>query len=1116
MKNLSAASFLSVTLIGSAVSGFVSLALIDASIKSVVLLLLAAITCFALTRASAATRHLVWAATMLGLLLMPACALLLPDWRVLPEWLSWENRIEMEESKTQQLSLGSSAAIDAPELVNPSGNATLPRSDVAFSSTIQTYASMPNTSDVVSPTPELNPSSLLYAPIQVRLPASIVIGLWAAGCLVCLFPAIVSFFRLRSLERKCRKNGTLSAKTVSRIKKIACRLGVAVPRILVGPAGTMPMVWSFGRPRILLPSDMNRWSEAKTKAVLLHELIHLRRHDPVVCSLGLIARALNWFNPLAWYAVHRLRMECEQACDDQVLQQGMEASDYAGHLLELSTFVRYESKTLPLAMAMATKPGIETRIASILNESQDRRGVTTARVFAMFAAVSIGVAILASTATRGVKQEKASEHGEQVFDKKDAVENKVDNVIDANERIAVVGEDSVLAGDLFPAGKLTPEISADSKFEMQLRKLLYEVITRKALAQRFINDKVAGKPLKDRADVRKQLKTQTAKIFHQKWMPMQIARMNCDSELELEWKLAEAGRTLSSMLNEFSENTWAQEYLREKLPEPKALEPSDLNDEYKEMRNVVIARVLRESEIWSKWPDDIPGSKDITELEKDSVENEIAVVSDDVAEPQLDKEPSAKQSDVAQAAHKSNQGELTYVDLSLEECIAHALINAQVVRIPNAWQPMDTTHAATSVSPHGLETTSQSDVVDQNGCRIRARGAAREGLDENVAVALKEVDDRRNAFSGNGQDSTKPKTSTTHARPQLVNRIPVVLTRINDDVSVGQYEERVCNLVRDIEFAYWDLYAAYFNRDAARTAMDSAAITYKMTQARFKTVGQAANGEAQARVTFHQFKAQLDATLAGEDKTNEPGLIQREQKLRLLMGWAANEGHLIRPSDKPATGLISFDWESVKKETLTRNIDLRQQAHEIKQRELELMSAKNQAMAEPNQNPIARPSAFEELFGGNIQEGGVRMEFNPNPFGSRRALNDVQNKQLSLAREHRIREAKEIAAINKLSSLWQQVDSLRKQMTDQFQALNAAQTLVEVSQAKFDAGDFGGNPDAAIDNLLRAQQTRSTASQNYTRAVTEYNKSLVEVHAIKGSLLEYNNLKLQDGLPLCP
>ena len=161
--------------------------------------------------------------------------------------------------------------------------------------------------------------------------------------------------------------------------------------------------------------------------------------------------------------------------------------------------------------------------------------------------------------------------------------------------------------------------------------------------------------------------------------------------------------------------------------------------------------------------------------------------------------------------------------------------------------------------------------------------------------------------------------------------------------------------------------------------------------------------------------------------------------------------------------------------------------------------------------PIGRPSAFEELFGGNYQEGGMRMEFNPNPFGSRRALNDVQNKQLSLAREHRILEAKEIAAINKLSSLWQQVDSLHKQMTDQFQALNAAQTLVDVSKAKFDA-DSGGNADAAIDNLVRAQQTRSSASQNYIRAVTEYNKSLVEIHAIKGSLLEYNNIALEEGL----
>ena len=32
------------------------------------------------------------------------------------------------------------------------------------------------------------------------------------------------------------------------------------------------------------------------------------------------------------------------------------------------------------------------------------------------------------------------------------------------------------------------------------------------------------------------------------------------------------------------------------------------------------------------------------------------------------------------------------------------------------------------------------------------------------------------------------------------------------------------------------------------------------------------------------------------------------------------------------------------------------------------------------------------------------------------------------------------------------------------------------------------------------------------KTVTEYNKSLVEIHAIKGSLLEYNNIALEEGL----
>ena len=566
-----------------------------------------------------------------------------------------------------------------------------------------------------------------------------------------------------------------------------------------------------------------------------------------------------------------------------------------------------------------------------------------------------------------------------------------------------------------------------------------------------------------------------------------------------------------------------------------------------------------------------------------------------------------------------NNQNFEHVDLSLEECIAYALVNTHVVHaLPGSQRQNADIAAIILSSPSGQLTTSsdaaivatttnsQPAVIDQNGNRILARGSSRANQVGGVEDALSEFDaqyssfmsynttDRaRNVGAGNvfnpqffqGRDTTaqmaiSKRTATggvatirsqsiysfnniptqsqgagnfgravpsdytqileaqiqhplMRGRGTLVNRIPVVLARINEDTAIGQYEERVRNLVRDVEFAYWDLFAAYFNVDTARTALESAAVAHKIAFAKSKF--NSANAEAQARVTYHQFKAQLDSAIAGGGVSgNDPGLFGREQNLRLLMGWAPNDGRLIRPSDKPAIGLAQFDWETVKAETLCRNIDLRQQKWLIKQRELELMSSKNMALPDVNVSfnyrwlgvgsslvdrhggnapfPIGRPSAAEELLGGNYQEGGLRLEFNPNPFGSRRALNDVQNKQLSLAREHRVLEAKEIGAVNELSGLWQQVDSLHKQMTDQFQALNAAQTLVEVSQAKFDAGDSSSNPDATIDNLLRAQQTRSQAGQNYIRALSEYNKSLVEIHVIKGSLLEYNNIALEEGI----
>lgn len=373
-------------------------------------------------------------------------------------------------------------------------------------------------------------------------------------------------------------------------------------------------------------------------------------------------------------------------------------------------------------------------------------------------------------------------------------------------------------------------------------------------------------------------------------------------------------------------------------------------------------------------------------------------------------------------------------------------------------------------------------------------------------------------------------------RGTSVNRIPVVLARINEDLSLVDFEERVRNLVRDVEFAYWDLYQSYWNVENARIARDSAAKAYHIAYEKLQK-GAAGTTEAQAKYTYHDFQAQLDAALAGGAALGgDPGLFGREQTLRILMGWASSDGRLVRPSDKPAIGMAQFDFDGSINEMLSRSVDLRRQRWIIKQRELELLSAKNQMLANvdlsfiyryvgvgsslldqggngpfpPEPRTTPSPSAWEELLGGDFQEAAVRLDFLPNPIGARRASNDVRNKQLTLARDHALLEEKEIAATHRISQVLRELNSNYIQMTEQLAALSAADRWVKLYQEKFNAGESGS--EQIMDLLLRAQQSRANAGRNYARALAEYNKSIVEVHMLKGSLLEYNNISLEEGL----
>ena len=154
---------------------------------------------------------------------------------------------------------------------------------------------------------------------------------------------------------------------------------------------TLLVTWGFRRPKVILPASAREWSDDRMRVVLLHELAHIRRGDWLTQMAAECLRAAYWFNPLIWLASKRLRQESEHACDDAVLNGGVEGADYATHLLALARSIRQERRSLfsgfP-APAMARPSSLERRFTAMLNGRLNRNPITRpARVATTIAVV---------------------------------------------------------------------------------------------------------------------------------------------------------------------------------------------------------------------------------------------------------------------------------------------------------------------------------------------------------------------------------------------------------------------------------------------------------------------------------------------------------------------------------------------------------------------------------------------------------------------------------------------------------------------------------------------------------------------------------------------------------
>jgi len=140
--------------------------------------------------------------------------------------------------------------------------------------------------------------------------------LWLLGTVVLLgWTATRTIFFRRTLKRAVRPAPAWLRREVAAVGR---DLGLSrMPELCTTNARVTPMVWWSGaRVRMLIPSFLLADpGGAALRAILAHELAHVRRRDHLMRWVEWLACSVFWWNPVAWWARYQLRVAEESCCD---------------------------------------------------------------------------------------------------------------------------------------------------------------------------------------------------------------------------------------------------------------------------------------------------------------------------------------------------------------------------------------------------------------------------------------------------------------------------------------------------------------------------------------------------------------------------------------------------------------------------------------------------------------------------------------------------------------------------------------------------------------------------------------------------------------------------------
>lgn len=378
-------------------------------------------------------------------------------------------------------------------------------------------------------------------------------------------------------------------------------------------------------------------------------------------------------------------------------------------------------------------------------------------------------------------------------------------------------------------------------------------------------------------------------------------------------------------------------------------------------------------------------------------------------------------------------------------------------------------------------------------------------------------------WAGAGVDYTR---IAGPARPGLGSLIGVsqgvTIARINEDISVADFESAVITMVKDVEDLYWDLYLTYRRYDAEMANRASALRSWREVKAKMEVGASGGNAaaEAQARENYFDTRSRVEIALGA--------IYSTENDFRRLLGLPVNDGRVIRPADDPLRAEYMSNWEMSLSEALNKRVELRRQKWQVKSLELQAIAAENAANPQLNfvsgyqvngfGNDLLQydsadgvtaegyDSAYSTLTRGDQTGWQLGLQFSV-PIGLRAARAQAENIELQLAKSRTGLAAQELDISHDLADAIQRLDQAYMTARTNFDRRVASERRVQATEAEYEAGVR----DATLDLVLRAQASKAAAEIAYFTSLIDYNKAIVDLNRQRGTLLDVNNISLAEG-----